>query len=171
MAKGPNYIVGYRRKREGKTNYKRRLNLLKSGRSRLVVRKSSKHITAQIVDYRDEGDIIIASSHSSELKKIGWTHSSGNVPASYLTGLLCGLRGKSKGVKKAQLDIGLNPSVKGSRIYSTLKGVQDAGIDISADEIIIPPEGRIGGKHIADYRKNDSITKEFKQVKEKIMIN
>jgi len=169
MAKGPTYVVGYRRKRKGKTNYKRRLNLLKSKRSRVVIRKSNKHIMAQVVDYKDDGDVVIASSHSSELPKFGWTFSSGNLPASYLTGLLCGLRGKSKGVKKAILDIGMDPSVKGSRIYSALKGARDSGIDIAMSEEIIPPEDRIGGKHIADYRKSEGITKEFDKVREKIM--
>lgn len=169
MAKGPNYVVGYRRKRNGKTNYKRRLNLLKSGGSRVVIRKSNKHATAQIVDYKDGGDIVIASSHSSELKKFGWNHGGGNIPASYLTGLLCGLRAESRGVKKAILDTGLNPSVKGSRIYSALRGVQEGGIEIPIDEEIAPSEERIEGKHISDYKKDEGITKEFKQVKEKIM--
>ena len=169
MAKGPNYVVGYRRKRKGKTNYKKRLDLLKSGRSRVVIRKSNKHTTAQIVDYKDDGDIVIASSHSSELKKFGWSHGGGNIPASYLTGLLCGLRAKSKGVKKAILDVGLGPSVKGNKIYSTLGGVQEGGIEIPMDEEIAPTKERVEGKHISDYKKDDKITKEFKQVKENIM--
>jgi len=169
MAKGPNYVVGYRRKRKGKTNYKKRLNLLKSGKSRVVIRKSNKHATAQIVDYKDGGDVVIASSHSSELEKFGWSHGGGNIPASYLTGLLCGLRAKSKGVKKGILDMGLNPSFKGNRIYSALRGVQEGGIEIPTDETISPSEERVVGKHISDYKKSDKITKEFKQVKEKIM--
>lgn len=169
MAKGPNYVVGYRRKRKGKTNYKRRLNLLKSGRSRLVVRKSNKHISAQIIDYKEDGDVVISSSHSSALSKFGWGLPTGNLPAAYLTGLLCGLGGKSKGVKKAILDIGLNPSIKGSRIYSVLKGIQDAGIDISVDDEVIPPEERVGGKHIAEHKGDGAITEEFNKVKENIM--
>ena len=169
MAKGPNYVVGYRRKRNGKTNYKERLNLLKSGRSRVVIRKSNRHATAQVVDYKDGGDVVIASSHSSELEKFGWSHGGGNIPASYLTGLLCGLRANSKGVKKAILDMGLSPSVKGNRIYSVLRGVQEGGIKIPVDEKIAPSEERIHGKHISDYRKDDRIAKEFKQAKEKIM--
>ena len=169
MAKGPNYVVGYRRKRKGKTNYKKRLDLLKSGRSRIVIRKSNKHATVQIVDYKNDGDVVIASSHSSELEKFGWSHGSGNIPASHLTGLLCGLRAKTKGVKKAILDMGLNPSVKGSRIYSALGGIQEGGIEIPMDEEIAPTKERVEGKHISDYKKDDRITKEFKQVKEKIM--
>jgi len=169
MAKGPNYVVGYRRKCKGKTNYKKRLDLLKSGRSRVVIRKSNKHTTIQIVDYRDEGDIIIASSHSSELPKFGWSHGGGNIPASYLTGLLCGLRARPKGVKKGILDMGMNPPVKGNRIYSALRGVQEGGIEIPMDEEIAPSDERIEGKHISDYKKDDGIIKEFRQVKERIM--
>jgi len=169
MAKGPNYVVGYRRKRNGRTNYKKRLDLLKSGRSRIVIRKSNKHATAQIVDYKDGGDVVIASSHSSELKKFGWNHGGGNIPASYLTGLLCGLRAKTKGVKKAILDIGLSPSVKGNRVYSALGGIKEGGIEIPIDEEIAPTKERLEGKHISDYKKDNKITKEFTQVKEKIM--
>jgi len=113
--------------------------------------------------------VVIASSHSSELEKFGWSHGGGNIPASYLTGLLCGLRAKSKGVKKGILDMGLNPSFKGNRIYSALRGVQEGGIEIPTDETISPSEERVVGKHISDYKKSDKITKEFKQVKEKIM--
>ena len=169
MAKDSNYVVGYRRKRDGKTNYKKRLSLLKSRRSRIVIRKSNKHATAQIVDYKDDGDVVIASSHSSELKKFGWGHGGGNIPASYLTGLLCGLRAKSKGVKRGILDTGLSPSFKGNRVYSALRGVQEGGIEIPIDEEIAPSEERVKGKHISDYKKDDRIIKEFKQVKEKIM--
>ncbi len=169
MAKGPNYVVGYRRKREGKTNYKKRLDLLKSGRSRVVIRKSNRYITIQIVDYGDGGDRIIASSHSSELPKFGWSYGGGNIPASYLTGLLCGLRARPKGVKRGILDMGMVPPFKGNRIYSALRGVQDGGIKIPMGEGVAPSDERIKGKHISDYKKDEGIMEEFEQVKEKIM--
>ena len=50
MANKKTYTVPFRRKREGKTNYKKRLGLLKSKSLRLVVRKSNKHILVQLVD-------------------------------------------------------------------------------------------------------------------------
>ena len=45
-----------------------------------------------------------------------------NIPAAYLTGYLCGLRARKKGIKKAVLDLGLERVVKGSRIFAALAG-------------------------------------------------
>ena len=44
MATGPRYAVKFRRRREGKTDYKKRLNLLKSELPRFIVRISNKYI-------------------------------------------------------------------------------------------------------------------------------
>ncbi len=160
MAKKARYIVKYRRKREGKTNYRRRLELLKSGRHRLVIRPSNKYIGLQIVKYDPDGDLIIAASHSNELKKFGWKFSMGNIPAAYLAGLLCGYRGVSKGVKDAVLDLGLYPSLSGSRIYTALNGVVDAKLNVPHDPSIFPDEARVMGEHIsADVSKNFNETK------------
>jgi len=169
MAKGSKYVVQYRRKRNGKTDYKKRLGILKSGSHRLVIRPSNKHIIAQIIEYKEDGDIIMASAHSTELKKFGWTFSTSNTPAAYLTGLLCGLRGCSNGIKDAILDIGLNPSIKGSRIYAALKGAVDSGIKIPHESAIFPDESRIKGEQIANYRNKKEITEKFDEIKESIM--
>ena len=69
--KSKRYRVMFRRKKEGRTNYKKRLTILLSNRLRLVVRKSLKNIQANIVDYDPKGDKIILSAHSSELEKFG----------------------------------------------------------------------------------------------------
>ena len=145
------YAVQFKRKRKKITNYRKRLKLIVSGRHRLVVRKSLKYITAQIVEYSPDGDKIVASAHSKELKKHGWLYSGGNVCASYLTGLLLGKKISKIKINDAILDIGLNPSVKGSRIYALLKGVIDSGVKLSAPQEIFPSQERISGKHIADY--------------------
>jgi large subunit ribosomal protein L18 len=150
VATGPRYRVEYRRKREGKTNYRKRLKLLQSGKPRLVVRRSSNHIIVQFINFAERGDEVIASSHSNELKKYGWQGGTSNVPAAYLTGLLCGLKAKGK-VKEAVLDIGFATPVKGSRVFAALKGVVDAGIHIPHSKEIFPDESRIRGEHIANY--------------------
>jgi large subunit ribosomal protein L18 len=49
MGHGPRYRVPWRRRREGKTNYYKRLKLIRSGKPRLVVRRTNKYIIAQIV--------------------------------------------------------------------------------------------------------------------------
>ncbi len=154
----------FRRRREKRTDYNKRLNLLRSEKTRLVVRKSLKHYLVQFVNYTPEGDKVIVAANSAELKKFGWMMSTGNVPSAYLTGLLCGLKAKGK-VKDAILDLGLHDSTKGGTIYAVLKGVVDAGISIPHDSAIVPSADRISGKHIANYaemlKKSDQA--EFKK--------
>jgi len=161
VAKGPSYNVPYRRRREGKTDYHRRKKLLISGLPRLVARKTNKHIIAQIVEASIEGDRVLASAHSSELrKKFGWLGSLKNLPAAYLTGLLCGYRALKRNVKKAILDIGLQTPSKGARVFAVMKGCIDAGIEIPHGEEILPSEERIKGQHISDYASMLSSTPE-----------
>ena len=108
MAKNSRYRVPPRRRREGKTDYQARKALVLSGKPRLVTRSTLKNVTAQIIVAKPLGDEVLAAAHSRELKKkYGWKAPTGNVPAAYLTGLLCGLKAKAKGVSEAILDIGL----------------------------------------------------------------
>jgi large subunit ribosomal protein L18 len=167
MARKADYVVHYRRKREGKTDYKGRMNLLKSETTRLVIRPTNKHTIVQLIDYRKDGDVVVSTAHSKELAKLGWSGAASNLPAAYLTGLLCGLRGQKKGVKKAILDIGLRPSVKGSRSYSALKGAIDSGLKVPADESVFPSEERLSGKHMTGKGKEDA-AEMFSKAKEQI---
>jgi len=170
MATGTTFSVKYRRKREQKTNYKKRLNLLKSHSIRLVVRPTNKNILAQLVEYEADGDKILSHAKSTELAKLGWKYSKSNTPSAYLVGLLCGIRAKEKGVEAAILDSGLHPHIKGSKIYACVKGLLDAGIAIPIDEEVIPGEDRITGKTIASYVKgSDGMEGDFANVKDKIM--
>ncbi|HEX55286.1 MAG: 50S ribosomal protein L18 [Candidatus Altiarchaeales archaeon] len=169
MAKKPTYVVKFRRRREGKTNYKKRLNLLKSNRPRLVVRKSNRYINVQIINYNPDGDVVVASANSKELDKFGWEFYKCNTPSAYLTGLICGYRGISRGVNNAILDIGLYRSVKSSRLYAALKGAVDAGLNIPFDKDMLPSEERISGRHIAEYREIKDIEVKFNDVKNKII--
>lgn len=142
--------VPHRRRREQKTDYRKRLLLLKGGKTRLVVRKFSGNVTCQMVEYGTAGDKTMFTADSKELHKFGWKGGTGNLPAAYLTGLLCGVRAKKK-VKEAILDTGLARSTKGNRTYAALKGAVDAGISIPHSEEILPGEDRIKGTHIASY--------------------
>ena len=74
MKLSPTFKMPFRRRREGKTNYKKRLKLLLSKKPRLVVRKSLKYIRAQIVEFDKKGDKTLASAFSRELKKLGWKY-------------------------------------------------------------------------------------------------
>lgn len=158
------YILEFKRKRKGKTNYKKRLKLLLASRPRLVVRKSLKNILVQIVEYGGKGDKVIVSVHSCELKKYGWEKSRCNLPSSYLVGMLIGDKAKKKGLKEAVLDIGLQNSIKGSRIYALLKGCIDSGLDVPHSKNVLPKEDRVNGKHIKDFDVN-----KFEEVKSKIV--
>jgi large subunit ribosomal protein L18 len=155
-------IIKFKRRREKKTNYRRRLGLLKSEKARLVIRKSLSNISVQFVNFNPTGDQTVATAVSSELKKFGWMRT-GNTPAAYLTGLLAGKKAKEKKVTEAVLDIGLQTSTKGSRIYAALKGVVDAGVSVPHSEEILPSEDRIRGKHISE-----EVAKQFDEVKKKI---
>jgi len=154
MAKNARYCVPYRRKREGKTNYRKRKALVISGKLRLIVRGSLKNIIVQVAEAKPKGDIILVSAHSRELyRKFGWKAPRGNLPAAYLTGLLCGLRAISQGVNEAILDIGLHSPSKGSRVFAVLKGFLDAGVKVPHSKDILPLESRIKGEHIVQYAK------------------
>jgi large subunit ribosomal protein L18 len=112
----------------------------------------------QIINANVVGDMTVASAIASELSEYGWKVSSGNLPAAYLTGYLAGLRAKSRGIKEAILDVGLNPPIKGSRIYAALKGVVDAGLEVPHSPDILPDEDRLTGKHIvSSYEHYSSI--------------
>lgn len=154
MASGPRYKVPFRRRREGRTDYRQRAALLRARVPRAVVRTSLRHTSVQLVEFDAQGDRIVASAHSRELTDMGWKSSTGNLPAAYLTGYLAGKRAVKKGVDQAVLDIGLKEPVKGSAAFATLKGMLDAGLEIPHGEEILPSEDRLKGKHInADIEK------------------
>ncbi len=150
MATGPRYKVPFRRRREGRTDYRRRAALVKSGTHRAVVRRSNKHMTVQFVTYDSVGDRIVASAVSTELGKLGWTRSGRCTPGAYLTGYLAGKRALEKGVAEAVLDVGLRKSVRGCTLFAALKGVVDAGVKMPHDDGMLPPEDRLKGMHMKD---------------------
>ncbi|MEM2282516.1 MAG: 50S ribosomal protein L18 [Candidatus Hadarchaeales archaeon] len=150
MKFGPRYRVPFRRRREGKTDYRKRLRLCLSGKPRLVVRLTNRRIICQIIKFDPKGDIVLASADSKELRKFGWKGGA-NTPAAYLTGLLCGKRALKAGVKETVLDLGLHSPTKGSRIFAALKGALDAGLSIPHDPEVLPPPERISGEHVAEY--------------------
>jgi len=154
MATGPRYRVPFRRRKEGKTDYRARRTLVLSRVPRLVVRFTLKNAIVQIIEAEAIGDKVIVSAHSHELAKTyGWLSNGGNVPTAYLTALLCGFKAKANGVEKAFLDIGLHIPSKGTRVFAALKGFVDAGVEVPHSEDILPDEGRVSGKHIADYAR------------------
>ncbi|MBN1646359.1 50S ribosomal protein L18 [Candidatus Woesearchaeota archaeon] len=174
-------VVQFRRKRNGRTNYRKRLELLKSRKTRLVVRLSNNQVIAQLVDYSDKGDQVKVSCLSSELQEKGWKHGLKNIPAAYLTGLLLAKKAKG-GVSEAILDIGLHSHVPGSRLYAVVKGVVDGGLNVPVSQDVFPADERISGTHIKSYAEAGvkgnqfsksktikSITDDFSKIKEAVL--
>jgi large subunit ribosomal protein L18 len=154
MAEGPRYRVPFRRRREGRTDYRQRQRLLRARIPRAVVRISLRNANVQFVAYDEKGDKILAAATSRELPELGWTGATGNLPAAYLTGYLAGKRAAKNGVEEAVLDIGLKGPAKGSSVFAALKGMLDAGIAIPHGKEVLPTQERINGAHInADLKK------------------
>lgn len=141
-----------KRRIKKKTDYNQRLTLLKSGKHRLVVRKSLRNLLAQIVEYNPDGDKILVSAMTKELSKYGWLGGC-NLSAAYLTGLLVGYKALKKNIKGAVLDIGLQISTKGNKIYALALGCIDAGMEIPISKDVVPSKERIEGRHIENYAK------------------
>ena len=151
MATGPRYNVELRRRREGLTDYRQRLRLLKSGQPRLVVRVSNKHIRAHVERVGATGDETVAHATSGDLTELGWEAPTSNLPAAYLTGLLAGKRAIEAGVETAVLDIGLHSPTPGSKVFAVQEGAIDAGLDIPHNDAVLPEWERNRGEHIAAY--------------------
>ncbi len=151
--------LSFRRRREGVTDYYKRLALVKSGLYRLVVRKTNKRIIGQVVEYTPKGDKILASADSSMLKAYNWP-SRANRATAYLTGLL--LAKKSKNDKECILDIGLSSSVKNSIPFVFAKGCQDGGMKVRGKFDI--SEDMYNMSSVANYAKKmqkDKLNKQF----------
>ncbi len=145
------YVLRFRRQRSKKTNYKKRLALLKSDLPRVVIRKGSNGMMIQIIEYKEKGDFTVVGASSSELKKFGWKAGTGNIPSAYLTGYLCGLKAKKSKIKKVIVDLGLQSTQKKSRIFAAVKGLKDGGLEIPTQDEIFPSNERIKGIHIEKF--------------------
>eukprot|EP01035_Chromulina_nebulosa_P018659 gene18659-24404_t len=93
------YQVKFRRRREGRTDYRQRHKLITQDKNkygspkyRLVVRITNKYVVAQIVFAEIDGDKVLCAASSKELSKHGLTVGLKNYPAAYSTGLLLARR-------------------------------------------------------------------------------
>jgi large subunit ribosomal protein L5e len=91
----------YRRRREGKTDYRARKRLITQDKNkyntpkyRMIVRTSNRYVTCQIAHSTLKGDMIMCQAHSKELLKYGLPGHFGlkNWTACYATGLLLARR-------------------------------------------------------------------------------
>jgi len=142
-----------RRRREYKTDYLKRLKLLKSNYPRIVFRRTNKYIIAQYVTSKQAQDKIDLGVNSKSLMKYGWPKKSigslKSIPASYLTGLLMGRKITKENIKgKIIVDFGMYRVMNKKRIYAFLKGLIDSGVKLKYKEENFPSEERIKGEHL-----------------------
>ncbi|MFL2956846.1 MAG: 50S ribosomal protein L18 [Marine Group II euryarchaeote MED-G36] len=166
MAHGKNQRLRYKRRRNGETDYRRRMRMLRGGSVRAVVRVSNTQTICQLVDYQSGGDEILVSIDGRTLvDKFKWPidASRKSVPASYLTGFAMGKAALAAGHDEAVLDIGLAASSSGNRAFSALKGMVDAGLEIPHGEDVLPDDNRVSGAHI-----DESIAKAVESTKKAI---
>ncbi len=149
--KNKNRIFRFNRRIRGQTDYQLRLRMLKSGLTRAVIRRSNKNMTVQFVDYAKEGDKIITSAKSNDLSRsFGFTLNTGNLSAAYLTGFLAGKRLLKTGFKgEVIVDLGLQRSIYGTRLYAAVKGIVDSGVSVKTSDVVFPEESRINGEHLS----------------------
>ncbi|MEK6908525.1 MAG: 50S ribosomal protein L18 [Nanoarchaeota archaeon] len=136
-----------RRRHEGRTDYKARFFLLKSGKPRVVFRKTNRFLQAQVVISEIAKDRVIVNVSTKDLIKFGWPEklsgSLKSLPAAYLMGYLLAKRTE---IKSGVLDIGLLSHVPKSRIYAFVKGMKDAGFEIPVNEEVLPDDEMINRK-------------------------
>lgn len=175
---------------------------------RLVVRFTNRDIICQLVTAEITGDKVYCAAYAHELKRYGIENGLTNWSAGYATGLLLARRALKKvgldedfvGVEepngefslteaargdedarrpfKCFLDVGLQRTSTGARIFGVMKGASDGGLYIPHNEKRFPgydPETKeldadtlrkyIFGGHVAEYMETlaDDDEERFKQ--------
>jgi large subunit ribosomal protein L5e len=135
------FQVKWRRRREGKTNYRKRRQMITQDKNkyntpkyRLVVRRTNRDIIAQIVLARIQGDYVVASAYAHQLVLHGALVGLTNYAAAYATGLLLarrvltkfGLAKKYEGVVNPTGELYNIEAVKGAR--RPFKAFLDTGL-------------------------------------------
>ncbi len=147
------YVHIFRRRREGKTDYRKRRGIIVGKTPFLSVRVSGRYIYAQILRPTATGDITLCAASSRDLSKFGWKGSSKNIPTAYLTGFYLGQLASGSNVKNAIMYSGVGRFIHGSRIASVVSGAKEAGLKIAIDEDSLPEDSRVKGSHIVQYAK------------------
>jgi len=197
------FQVQRRRRRQGKTDYKARVKMVRQDRNkfntrkyRLIVRFTNTKVICQIAYASIIGDHVICQANSTELEKYGVPAGYKNYAAAYATGLLVarrmlkkmGLADSIKGKEeldgeeyhveeedneqrpiKVILDVGLQRTCVGARLWGALKGAVDGGLHVPHSSKNFPGfkpaeekgqeseydaeahKDRIFGKHVSEY--------------------
>ena len=156
-----------KRRKENKTDYQKRMKLLKGGLPRIVFRKTNKYIISEYIISDETKDRIEIGLTSKALLKYGWPEKSKgslkSVPASYLTGFLIGKK-IIKGKKETPIvDLGMTRNIHKSKAFAFLNGLADAGLKIKHDKKTFPEQERIKGKNL-----KEDFSKHFEAIKSRI---
>ena len=143
-----------RRRKEHKTDYGKRIKLLKSGKPRVVFRKTNKYIISQYITSSEARDKVELAANSKELLKLGWPEknkgSLKSIPASYLTGYLIGKKILKRKLEEPIVDFGMIRAIHKTRVYGFLKGLIDAGVNVKYDEKTFPAPEKIEGGNLKE---------------------
>ncbi|MFH1325734.1 MAG: 50S ribosomal protein L18 [archaeon] len=141
-----------RRRRENKTDYLKRLKMLKGEKPRIVFRKTNKYLIAQYVTNKNVEDKTEIGINSKILMKYGWPkefeNSLKSLSAAYLLGFLMGKRIVKEKKETPIIDLGMARIVHKTKLFAFMKGIVDLGVKIKHDEKTFPDENRIKGKNL-----------------------
>lgn len=141
-----------RRRKEFKTDYGKRLELLKSQKPRLVLRKTNRYIIGQYITSKETQDKVEIGVNSRDLMRYGWPkdfeNSLKSVPASYLAGYLIGKKIAKEKKETPIADFGMMRAIQKSKLYSFIKGIVDSGVKVPHDPKVFPDDARISGKNL-----------------------
>lgn len=147
----------FRRRREKRTDYRKRLALLSARKPRLVIRRALGAIRVQIVEYAPDGDKTLFEVSSKHLRKYGWRGHCGNIPAAYLTGLLIASKARGK-IKSVVPDAGFHT---GETVFAAILGAKQGGLELNFGASL--REERVSGKHVAEYAAKIAGSNEYKK--------
>jgi large subunit ribosomal protein L5e len=171
-------------------------NKYASPKYRLVVRLTNKDVVAQLVYAQLTGDVVVASAYAHELPRYGVSTGLSNYAAAYCTGLLVARRhlqklgladmyqgaskvdgnefhveanGDGRRPFKALLDVGLARTTTGSKVFATLKGAADGGLDIphNAKRFVGFKDGKLNSEVLREHIFGGHVARYMRLLKEK----
>jgi len=150
-------------------------NKYKTPKYRFVVRRTNREIVCQVFSSDLTHDVCLAAAYSHELANYGVRVGLTNYAAAYATGLLLARRinqnlelsyegqvdvdgddfnveadEEGKAPFKANLDVGLQRTTTGARVFGALKGACDGGLDIPHNPRRFPGSKKEGAEVVTD---------------------
>jgi large subunit ribosomal protein L5e len=157
-------------------------NKYKTPKYRFVVRRTHRDVITQIISADLTHDCVLASAYSHELTRYGIKLGLTNYAAAYATGLLLARRvnkkfeldyegnleingedynvdaaDDGKAPFKALLDVGLQRTTRGARLFGALKGACDGGLNVPHKDRRFPGTTKEG----KEYKPNPEVHRKY----------